>query len=86
MMKTSYLEHSHKPHLDLLVYTLVQKLAPLYYVKLELTNSVVGRYCELVLSSGKVVLTWYGKGGSCEDVLLITNLFGLNQSLKLVLV
>jgi len=46
-MKTSYLEHFHKPRLDLLVYTLVRKLAPLYYAKLELTNDVVGRYREL---------------------------------------
>lgn len=46
-MKTSYLEHFHKPRLDLLVYTLVRKLAPLYYSKLELTNNVVGRYREL---------------------------------------
>ena len=46
-MKTSYLEHFHKPCLDLLVYTLVQKLAPLYYSKLEFTNNVIGRYREL---------------------------------------
>ena len=46
-MKTSYLEHFHKPRLDLLVYTLVQKLAPLYYSKLELTNNMVGCYREL---------------------------------------
>ena len=46
-MKTSYLEHFHKPRLDLLVYTLVEKLAPLYYSKLELTNNVIGRYREL---------------------------------------
>jgi hypothetical protein len=46
-MKKSYLEHFHKPRLDLLVYTLVQKLAPLYHSKLELTNDVIGRYREL---------------------------------------
>ena len=46
-MKTSYLEHFRKPHLEMLVYTLVRKHAPLYYTKLELTNNVVGRYHEL---------------------------------------
>ena len=46
-MKTSYLDHFHKPRLDLLVYTLVWKLAPLYYSKLEFTNAAIGRYREL---------------------------------------
>ena len=46
-MKTSYLDHFHKPRLDLLVYTLVQKLAPLYYSKLEFANITIGRYRKL---------------------------------------
>ena len=46
-MKTSYLDHFHKPRLDLLVHTLVQKLAPLYYSKLEFTNIAIGCYREL---------------------------------------
>ena len=46
-MKTSYLEHFHKPHLDLLVYTLVQKFTPLYYSKLEFTSNIISCYREL---------------------------------------
>ena len=43
-MKISHLEHFHEPCLDLLVYTLVQKFVPLHYLKLKLTNDVVGHH------------------------------------------
>ena len=46
-IKQHYLEHFHKPRLDLLVYTLIKKLAPTYYRKLQQTVTVIGRLREL---------------------------------------
>ena len=46
-IKQHYLEHFHKPRLDLLVYTLIKKLAPMYYQKLQQTVAVTGRLWEL---------------------------------------
>jgi len=46
-IKQHYLEHFHKPRLDLLVYTLIKKLAPTYYRKLQQTVTATGRLREL---------------------------------------
>ena len=46
-MKEDYLQHFSLPHLDLLAWVLVTKLAPTYYRKLDVVLNDIGRFCEL---------------------------------------
>jgi hypothetical protein len=46
-IKKDFLHHFHKPRLDLLVWILIVKLAPVYYRKLDQMMSDTGRYREL---------------------------------------
>ena len=46
-IKKNFLHHFHKPHLNLLVWILITKLAPTYYWKLDLTMNVTGQYHKL---------------------------------------
>ncbi|EGN95280.1 hypothetical protein SERLA73DRAFT_77294 [Serpula lacrymans var. lacrymans S7.3] len=48
-IKHDILHHFHKPHVDLLAWVLVMKLAPTYYRKLDHLMDNKGRYCELAL-------------------------------------
>ena len=46
-IKRDFLHHFHKPRLDLLVWILVKKLAPIYYRKLDQLLHNTGRFREL---------------------------------------
>ena len=46
-VKRDFLHHFHRPWLDLLLWILVEKLAPIYYRKLDRMLNDKGQYCEL---------------------------------------
>lgn len=46
-VKEDYLHHFSLPRLDLLAWVLITKLAPMYYRKLDIMLTDIGRFCEL---------------------------------------